>query len=830
MKFYTNVHPYGKKLLVRGYENGQRFSKKIKYKPTLWVKETEFGEPSKFKTLDDEPVAPIHFSDMKEARSFYDEYEEMGGYDVYGNNRFQYNWIYENYPEVIDYDVSKIRIANIDIEVESDTGFPYPETAEKKILSITTKYKDTYYVFGLVDYKEHRDDVKYLKCRDEEILILNFLAFWRKIDVDIVTGWNIVGFDIPYLFNRIIKILGEEYAKKLSPWGLFRDRTTTIMGKTQQVFDITGIAILDYMELMKKYEKQLENYRLDYVGHVTVGRKKLDYSEYSSLTELYKNNPQKFIEYNIDDVALVDEISKAKQLIEQVLAIAYDAHVNYTDVFTQVRMWDVIISNYLMDNKIVIPPSRRSSKSDAYVGAYVKEPKPGMYKWVVSYDLASMYPHLIMQYNLGPDTIIRRGAIDIDVNEIVKSGGSIPQTRIAYENNAALAANGFMFKKDKESFMNKLMQKMYVDRSKYKKLMIEAEKEYENTKDPEQKRLASQYKNMQLAKKVQLNSAYGALGNAYFRFFDIRIATAITVSGQLSIKWIEKEVNDFVIDVVGEKDDYIIAVDTDSIYVNYEKITKVLFPDLNDDEMVDAIDKWSKENMEPYIERSYQKLADMMNAYAQKMEMKREVIANRGVWKAKKRYILNVLDSEGVRFDEPQLKMMGIETVSSSTPSICRESLTEAIRILMREDEKTIQEYTKNFENKFKSAQKEDVFFPKGVNNLEKYHVDSGPFKKATPIHVKGSLMYNRLLKKHGMTNYPEINSGEKIKYAYLKSPNPIGTNSIAIASVLPPEFGLDEYIDIDKQFQKSYLDPLQSILDKVGWNAIKVSTLDDFF
>ncbi|WP_292486524.1 DNA polymerase domain-containing protein [Methanohalobium sp.] len=827
--FYTSVHSYGKALLVRGIENGQRFQRKVRYQPRLFVPTEDTTE--EWRTLDGEPLEVWNFDDMKAARDFIKEYEEVPNFHIYGNTRFQYVWIYEQYPEIIDYDTNLIRIGNIDIEVESDDGFPDPKTAEKRVISITIKYGDTFFVFGLGDYKQHRSDVKYMKCDSELALLHKFLTLWEKIDVDIVTGWNCAFFDIPYLVNRITNVLGEAEAKRLSPWKLLSERTTTIMGKTQQAFDLTGIAILDYMEMFKKYEKQQESYRLDHIGNVVLGRKKLDYSEYANLTELYKKNHQKFIEYNIDDVELVDLISKEKQLIEQVLAIAYDAHVNYNDVFTQVRMWDVIIHNYLADHKIAIPQPSHSDKDTAYAGAYVKEPIPGMYEWVVSYDLASMYPHLIMQYNLGPETLIEGEKADIEVEDVLKQDKQIMNAhKKAKSLNASLAANGFLFENSNKSFLNDLMDKMYKDRSKYKKMMIEKQKEYEETQDPEAQRLAGRYNNMQAAKKVQLNSAYGAIGNQYFRFFDIRIATAITMSGQLSIRWIEQEVNNYLNEEMGTNIDYIIASDTDSIYVNMKPIVDQHFSDYTKAEIVDKVDEFSENYIVPFMERSYRKLAKIMNAYEQKMEMKREAIADRGIWQAKKRYILNLHDNEGVRYHDPKLKMMGIETVKSSTPGVCREALTEALKLIMVGTEQEVQDYIEEFEKKFKQYPMEDISFPRGVNGVTKYSDKEGVYKKGTPIHVKGALMYNYMIDKCDIKSYPKIQDGEKIKFCYLKEPNPLGVNCISILNALPKDMGLDKYIDYDAQFQKAFIDPLQSIMDKIGWKAIPISTLEDFF
>lgn len=358
----------------------------------------------------------------------------------------------------------------------------------------------------------------------------------------------------------------------------------------------------------------------------------------------------------------------------------------------------------------------------------------------------------------------------------------------------------------------------------------------------------SKYKNLQLAKKVQLNSAYGALGNQYFRFFDVRMAESITLSGQLSIRWIEARVNEYLNKLLKtEGEDYVIASDTDSLYISFDGLVQQVFKERNGDadtiKIINFLDLVAKEKIEPFIDRSYQDLADLMNAYDQKMFMKREVIADKGIWTAKKRYILNVYDSEGVRYAEPKLKMMGIETVKSSTPMSCREALKKALKIIMNEDEGSVQKYIADFREEFKTLPFEDVAFPRGVTDLTKYQTDgkfwnnftnSGrnlEFMKSTPIHVRGSLLYNYLLKQHGLEKrYESIKDGEKIKFCYLKEPNPIRQNVLSIISTLPKDFGLEKYIDYDTQFSKAFLEPLNAILNVIGWSAEKKATLEDFF
>lgn len=344
----------------------------------------------------------------------------------------------------------------------------------------------------------------------------------------------------------------------------------------------------------------------------------------------------------------------------------------------------------------------------------------------------------------------------------------------------------------------------------------------------------SRCKNLQLAKKVQLNSAYGALGNEYFRFYDLRQAEAITLSGQLSIRWIEKKLNIYMNKLINTVNiDYVIASDTDSIYLHLGPLVEKVFKGKSREEIVNLIDKACLDKIEPYIDRSYQELANYMNAYDQKMQMKREVIADKGIWTAKKRYILNVWDSEGVRYSDAKLKMSGIEAVKSSTPMSCRDKIKEALKIIMKGDEETFQNFNAKFKEEFKTLPFEKVAFPRGISELSKYDNKNSVtlYPKGTPIHVRGSLVYNHLLREKKLEKkYQSISDGDKIKFCYMKIPNPTRENVLSVLNVLPKEFGVEKYIDYDTQFEKAYLEPLKIIVNTFGWNPEPVASLMELF
>lgn len=342
----------------------------------------------------------------------------------------------------------------------------------------------------------------------------------------------------------------------------------------------------------------------------------------------------------------------------------------------------------------------------------------------------------------------------------------------------------------------------------------------------------SRYHNFQLAKKIQLNSAYGALqlGNEYFRWFNFDHAEAITTSGQLSIRWIESKINQYMNNLLKtENEDYIVASDTDSIYVNMEKLVDT-FEEKDEVTIVAALDNYCETKIQSYIDESYKELAGRMNAYQQKMRMKRETIANKGIWKAKKMYILNAWNIEGVQYDKPKLKIQGIEAVRSSTPNVCRTYIKKALEIIMNENEKTLQDYVSEIREQYYKLPFEDISFPRGVNNLEKYYDSEEIYKLATPIHVKASLLYNKLIKDNKYINLKPINSGDKIKFCYLRMPNIVGDEVVANMDVLPKDLDIEKYIDYEKQFNKSFIEPLKSITDTINWKVEKKLTLEKFF
>ncbi len=830
MRFYTNVQMVGDNFLVRGVENGKHFATREKFYPTLFVPSKN---KTKYKTLEGEYVESIEPGSVRDCREFIKKYDGVENFKIYGNDRYIYQYISEKYPsEEIKFDTNQIKITTIDIEVKSENGFPDVESAAEEILLITLQDYNTKEIltWGLGPFNNKQKNVKYKAFRTEYELLTDFINWWMIEDntPEVITGWNSELYDIPYLCRRLERILGEKLMRRMSPWGLVTEKEVYIAGRKNIAYDVGGVTQLDYLNLYKKFTyKAQESYRLDYIASVELGQKKLDHSEFDTFKDFYTKGWQKFVEYNIIDVELVDRMEDKMKLIELAITMAYDAKVNYADVFYQVRMWDTIIYNYLKKKNIVIPPKERSDKDAKYAGAYVKEPIPGKYDWVVSFDLNSLYPHLIMQYNISPETLTETRHPSVTVDRLL-------QEQEVIEGDYAVCANGAQYRKDVRGFLPEIMEKIYKDRTIYKKKMLAAKQEYEKKKTKTLEKEIARCNNIQMARKIQLNSAYGAIGNQYFRYYKLANAEAITLSGQVSIRWIENKMNAHINKILKtEEVDYVIASDTDSIYLNMGPLVEAVYKgrEKTNEGVVTFLNKICEMEFEPFIESSYEALASYVNAYDQKMFMKRENIAERGIWTAKKRYILNVWDSEGVRYEEPKLKMMGIEAVKSSTPAPCRTMIKDALKLMMNDTEENVQKYIEECRTKFRSLPPEDIAFPRTASDVRKYQASSTIYAKGTPIHIRGALLFNHYVKKKNLTNkYSLIGNGEKVKFIYLKKPNIIQENVVSFIQDFPSELGLDKYIDYDLQFEKSFVEPLKAILDAIGWSVEKTVNLESFF
>lgn len=842
MDFYTSVERQGNNILWRGYENGKKFSRKVKYSPTLYL---PTKQPTKYTSLvEGTRLAPKKFDSMGDARDFIEKYKDVSGFEVFGNSNFIAQFIQENYPDSVKFDPSLITIFSYDIEVDISTGKPDIDSADKPITSIACKSSksDTYHLLGLKDYDKSititgidPENIQFMKFDTEEALLKRFIQIWKNSDPDVITGWNVEFFDIAYTVNRIIRLFGENAAKDLSPWGSIRKRTVELFGRQQSTYVISGIAVLDYMDAFKKFGYKYgtqSSYKLDHIAHVVLGEKKLSYSEYGTLTALYEQNPQLYLDYNLKDTYLIQRFEDQTGLLSLVFTVAYKGGGNYIDAFGTVGIWDTTIYRALM-KKDIVPKVKNttSNESNGILGGFVKDPQVGLHKWVVSFDLNSLYPHLMLQYNMSPETYVSTHRENIS-QEMVLEG------RYRNETPYAVGANGVCFRKDQKGIISEIIEGYYAERADIKKLMLKTESELQQTTDEttkdKLKREIVQLHNSQMALKIAMNSLYGATANIHFIYYINEMAEAITSSGQLSIKWAGMSVNKYFNKLLKTEDvDYVAYTDTDSIYVNMGPLVKKTFGTVDIDRATGEkfLDEVCKTKIEKVIADGYDDLANIMGAYRNAMTMKREKISDKTIFVAKKRYIMNTLNSEGVHYEKPKVSVTGIEAVRSSTPEVCRSKFVEAFSVIVNEGEEQVQEFIKRFREEFNSLPPEEIGKVSGTDSIEKYRGVGTIYKKGCPIHVRGCLLFNHHLSQLKLDRrYNLIQSGDKIKFIYLKTPNPLMENIVSFVDVLPEEMGLAPYIDREKQFNKVFLDPLQHILDAVGWNSVKIDTLERFF
>ena len=835
MLFYTNVYARGNFIYFRGFRDGKRVKQKIPFQPTLFVRS---NKPSKFKSLLGEGLESVKFSTIKEARDFVQQYKEVSNFPIYGNTNYGYQFISKLFPDMIEFDASLMKIVTIDIETSTEYGFPDSRNAQEQIILITLQDFNTKQLttFGCGPYLSKKENSLYIQCKDEFDLLRQFINHLKDDYPDVITGWNCQLFDIAYLSSRIVKVLGEKALEDCSPWGIIRQyEVPTARGRTQLAYDWSGISILDFMDLYKKFSyKMVENYKLDTVAKEELGKEKIK-SKWGTFKEFYTNDWELFVDYNIVDVELVDQLEDKMKIINLIMTMAYDAKCNYTDIFSSVRTWDCILYNKLLKDNIIVhnPPGVDPSMDRQIMGAFVKEPKPSQYDWVVSFDATSLYPSIIMTHNMSPETLVDgQKYLADDERSIQRLIDRDVNTKDIHSKDYTMTANGQCFRRDKKGVFPELIEFYFAERQKAKKLMLTAQSMYEETKDKKYLSEISSLNSKQMAAKILMNSLYGAMGNVYFRYYDIRIAEGITMTGQLIIRSVANKLNEFVNKEVGTKNvEYSFYSDTDSTYITLGALVEKNLKNKDKQSIVDVLDKYCSKQIEPTINDACESLSEYLNAYKRNITFKREIIADRGIWIAKKRYAVNVYNSEGVSYDPPKLKVLGMEIVRSSTPAPVRKALKEAVSIALTKDEETLKRYVADLEAKWHTLEPEDIAFPRGVNGVKEYSDPNSIFRKGTPIHVRGALIYNHLVTSKGLEKkYQLIQEGDKIKFLYLREPNPLGTHVITFAGEVPPEFNLREYIDYDTMFEKSFLEPLNSLLSCIGWKVKETASLEGLF
>ena len=834
MIFYTNVYSRGNYVYLRAFKNGERISEKIPFKPSLFVRT---GKPSEYKTIFNEPLEKITFNTIKESIDFVRHYREVSNFKLYGNTNYAYQFISKVFPDDISFDMSLMKIVTIDIETSTEYGFPDTRTGQEEVLLITLQDFNTKQVtsFGCKPFLVQQDNVNYIQCADEFDLLRKFIDTIKSDYPDIITGWNVQLFDIAYLSIRISKVLGDRALEELSPHGIVNQYEVPYSrGRMVPAYTWAGIGILDYMDLYKKFSyKTQESYSLDYIAKAELGEQKIKHN-YGTFKDFYTKDWQLFTEYNIVDVELVDKLEDKMKLINLIVTMAYDAKCNFGDIYSSVRTWDCIIWNKLYKKNFIIENPTSNEETDRQImGAYVKDPKPSRYDWVVSFDATSLYPSIMMALNMSPETLMDGEKYFKDDEKTIEEllNDKLDTSRVK-DKNYAIAANGQCFTREYQGFLPQLIQHYFDLRQKTKKEMQKAEKMFEETKDPKYSDLVTSLNSKQMAAKILMNSLYGASGNIYFRFHDKRIAEGITMTGQYMIRYVANALNKFLNKECDTKDyEYSFYSDTDSTYLTLGNVVKKYFNDKSTKEKVDLLDKICDEKISKVIEQACKDIANKLNVYQEKLVFKREVIADNGIWLAKKRYALNVYNSEGIEYKEPKLKVQGMEIVRSSTPFSVREALNKSVSIILTKDERTLRNYVDDLEKKWFKMDYHDIAFPRSANNVAQYYDSNSIYKKGTPIHVRGALLFNFLINKKNIEHlFQKIQDGDKIKFLYLKEPNPIGSNVITFNGDIPKEFGIEDFIDYDLMFEKAFLDPMNTLTQIVGWQIREQASLEGLF
>lgn len=839
-EFYTYCTNHKNKILYRGYKDGNPVVEKVRFQPTLFYNDP-LQTDSEWKSLyGNKPLMKKKFDSMSDANSFINEHSDVEGFDIHGMTWFKYQYISEKFPNDIEYNVSDANILVYDLEVLDPTGeikgFPDIDKAEVPIVMISF-YSTTdkvVRVWGLKDYEKQPDDTfKYKKFEDERTMLNYFIAYLSRTKPDILTGWNTSLFDIPYMVNRMRKIFGEDYTNQISPFDVIEGREVKDdFGNKALEYDIFGVIDLDYLKLYKKFGtySAKESYKLDYIAGEELGLSKVKMSG-RSFYDSYTNHFQEFVKYNAWDTELVIKLDDKMKLIELAFSLSYLYKCNMSDIFRTVLPWEVFIYNHLLKKKIAVPPKNKKD-SEAFEGAWVKEAEPNMYGWIMSFDFASLYPSIIRQWNISPETLIDE-KIEIGVDAFVNASKEAIEASVrAKELDCAIAANGTMYKKDVLGFLPELMAFLMVGRKTTKKEMLKLEQEYQKTKNASLLPKIAALNNRQMAFKIAANAAYGAIGQKGFLYFNYLMAEAITLTGQVSDRHLADSLNIRMNTLLKTKDvDYITLADTDSVYLNCQPLVDRCCGAMTVDEIVEFLDNFGETECQKVINKSVDYIFDLTNAYDKVMSSKREAIASKTLIRAKKNYAMYVHNSEGVAYNPPKLKILGIEVVRSTTPQWCRAKIKEGIKIMFEKDEKAIQDFFTQCKEEFFKLPVEEIAMNRGVNEISKWMIEKSPYyKSACPIHVRGSILFNMHMANKEW--FMPIHNGDKIKMVYLREPNPIRENIIAFPSseTLYEDSGLLQYVDYKLQFEKVFLSPLKSLTDLPKWSLEKRVSLDSFF
>lgn len=896
---YTYASVRGNTVLCRGYnaETGERFDQRVKnFSPEIFAKTATKKDQDVYRSIYGEQLQRITPGDVSECRNFIDRYSGVDGFELHGMTDWTIQFLSggkdsyfrNNLTDLFSFEKTKIWFIDIETEITEGNGFPQPEFASERVQLITVydSVEDLYTVYSfksfdtsktlekLLDYGIDPQKIKFSLHDSEEKMLRTFLCAAADHKPDAITGWNVEQFDIPYIIRRLDRIFTSDSfnSKLLSPWKFIRERYINKNGEKTLVYDIDGVAILDYLALMKKFTYgDRESWKLGDVAFTELDETKIELD--TSFRETYTTRFAEFVAYNIIDVYLVKRLDEKLRLLSLAYTVSYTSRVNPDDVFSPIKLWDALIYNHLKNKNIVVPMHRRreqsAENSRQIAGGWVKDPIPGRYEYIASYDFASLYPSLIMTHNISPETHVPRSELmgkilnnsevqnNTQIVEYVNSGQFfteldtvspttlLDKTKLSsffFEtlklSNLSLCANGSLYTRAQRGFMGEMMAMLYAFRKTTKTEMLTVEREYNTTKNEKLKSKISSLNAKQMAWKILLNSAYGAQASPYFRYFSNILAEAITLSGQYITQQVGNDLNKFLNKANANKlensKDYVVYSDTDSIYVSYADLLNKFIPDANKSEKIAYILKFSNGIFQRVIDKSCNDAVEGVNGYEMKLIMKTESICDVALWVAKKRYILNIHNNEGVQYATPKIKIVGLEMVRSSTPYTVRVALTDVLREILFGTEVSMRAWIAQYKKQFFNESVEHISFPRGVHGIRAYTgaSDNEIYQKGCPIHTRGALLYNHLLEKYKLTDkYEKIGEGNKMKFVYLKMPNTIREDVIGFNGNLPPEFDLHKFVDYDKMFNKTFEEPLRGILTPINWELKeRTPSLEDLF
>ena len=822
----------------------------FKFTPEVCLyKEESDGQ---YESIHGKKLSRIPFDTISDANKFLESYKDI--FPIYGQSDWDLQILNDQYGHLKELTSDQVTIYSLDIEVEVPDGEGFPDAMKAEwpvnAITITDKTRDKIYAFGTGEWSAEKaielgeldedtaNKVQYKQCVDEIEILVFLLQLWNARCPHVLTGWFSESFDIPYLYNRITKLMpGRQH--ELSPWRKTYKSEYKVYDNVKEKVKLKGIAHLDYYKLYTTFTfKERDKYSLNHICEIELNEKKISYEEEQSLYRLAKNNWQKFLSYNIKDAVLVDRLDEKLKLIPLAMEVAYKAKINFDDVFSPVKTWDGLTMNDLLSRGITAGINRYNNFKEKYIGGYVKSPIPKMYKWVISFDLESLYPNICQQWNIGPDTVVSGGMRNLIIEQLFNEvfNGQV-DTVYLMEKNVSLAANSIEFDISKESFISKQMSDLMVTRKEAKSLMKKHKnlaKETTGEAHKKHKALASEYNTKQHAMKVLLNSGYGALGSIAFRFYDIRCAEAITSCGQLVIKYIEKKINDWMNKKLDNKNDYCIAIDTDSVYFRIDGLME-RYGTGDTAKDIDIADKICKGIEKNVIKPAFDELCRIINGQRPTMTMDREAIAPTGFWAAKKRYALDVWDNEGYRYTAEERKtpkIMGLEAIQSRTPEWCRNRMAEGIHLILTGTGKNrMLPFLQKAQEDFLKLEPSEIAYNVKAGDFNKYKQDTIPFhKKGAQPQMRAILFHNKLIKDLDLKDVQPIYSGNKTKYLFLEKPNPYRFDCIAFNEFLDKRFYLDEYVSYNIQYERTFKNPIIDICHDVGLNTEEVISIDQFF